>query len=446
MGGRRFAPALFSLAAACGGASSSLPPPPPPIASAPAVVPAPPPKRGPSAELVRLWPFASRPDLVVFVDVAGLRHAATFDLLTRAIGEAVPAAIATVVDSGWWRCGWALWRGARELAVGDGDAGHLFVARFDGAPPMEACESTIGGTPVQVDGASRALQTSVGVVAWQGSALVFGGGALVAAAMTGANSGATLSDLTLETDEQVTARVSVRDPPATARASLLVSDQRLRLAAEGTLPEALASVAETTLAQARASDLVKGNADLARVFQFVTLSRTGDHLQAAFDLAEAPAEQVRDLGLLTTTGIYGVRKYVAQAKTAEARLALREIARLMVDWGAREVGPGAPGKPHARLKLFSLPPVPSEVPHAVKYQSSGADWKAWEKIHFSMGEPQYYQYEVKAAKDGLGADIIARGDLNGDGKASFFRIQAVVDKASGGLLISPNIEEQDPEE
>ena len=48
---------------------------------------------------------------------------------------------------------------------------------------------------------------------------------------------------------------------------------------------------------------------------------------------------------------------------------------------------------------------------------------------------QYYQYEVKVAKDSPRADIVARGDLNGDGKESLFTLKVVVAKGSGQLQI-----------
>jgi hypothetical protein len=83
----------------------------------------------------------------------------------------------------------------------------------------------------------------------------------------------------------------------------------------------------------------------------------------------------------------------------------------------------------------------------VKYQSTLADWKSWEPIRFSMDAPQYYQYEVRAAKDGQSAEILARGDLNGDGKTSLFRLKVVVNpKGDHELDIASRIEETDPEE
>src|SRR5262249_6048369 len=97
-----------------------------------------------------------------------------------------------------------------------------------------------------------------------------------------------------------------------------------------------------------------------------------------------------------------------------------------------------------KTKLFSLPAVPKTVPKAVKYQSSPDDWKPWAKIRFEMNAPQYYQYEVKAAPDGKSADIIARGDLNGDGKQSLFKLTATI--MGDRVVLAPTIYEENPEE
>jgi hypothetical protein len=90
--------------------------------------------------------------------------------------------------------------------------------------------------------------------------------------------------------------------------------------------------------------------------------------------------------------------------------------------------------------------VPKTVPSGVKYASTPADWQAWAPIQFTMDAPQYYQYEVKAAKDGMSAEVVAHGDLDGDGKVSTFRLGLKIDPKTRDLLIEPSIDEQDPTE
>ena len=90
--------------------------------------------------------------------------------------------------------------------------------------------------------------------------------------------------------------------------------------------------------------------------------------------------------------------------------------------------------------------MPKTVPKGVRYQSSPADWKPWAPLRFELSVPQYYQYETKAAKNGESAEIIARGDLNGDGKTSQFKLSIEVDRTTQSLRVSPAIAETDPEE
>jgi hypothetical protein len=85
------------------------------------------------------------------------------------------------------------------------------------------------------------------------------------------------------------------------------------------------------------------------------------------------------------------------------------------------------------------------VPSGVPYLSSPADWAAWAPLKFAMDTPQRYQYEVRAARDGMSADVIARGDLNGDGKTSLFVIHVTVNKADRTLVLS-DLAETDPDE
>jgi len=116
-------------------------------------------------------------------------------------------------------------------------------------------------------------------------------------------------------------------------------------------------------------------------------------------------------------------------------------------WEREEPGPAGNRKALGKKKLFSFAAVPKAVPRAMKYQSTPDDWKPWASIGFSMEEPQYFQYEVRAARDGQSAEILARGDLNGDGKTSLFRLEVAVDpKDHRTLMIAPALEETDPEE
>jgi hypothetical protein len=229
--------------------------------------------------------------------------------------------------------------------------------------------------------------------------------------------------------------------------ALLASGERFRFSLHADMPADIAKSAEKEFLSTKGAGSFPGldgaDAQLAaRLLQSVELTRSGGHIDAAFDLHEPPADQARDLGMVATLAVDGVKKYMTASKSAEARNAVGQIARDYVAWWEKE-----DGQPRSKKKLVSLPPVPRAVPKGAKYQSKPADWKAWDRIKFSMDEPQYYQYEVKAAPNGESADIIARGDLDGNGKTSLFRLGIRVDRSSGSsLVIAPSMEETNPDE
>ncbi len=162
---------------------------------------------------------------------------------------------------------------------------------------------------------------------------------------------------------------------------------------------------------------------------------------------------------------YGVRKYIANAKTAEARNSLGQIAKDAAAAVEREKGTTAllgAGGTSSLMRMFCRncaglwfrwhPQV-----HAQKYQSTKADWSSstdntvgWQCLKFSIDEPQYYQYQYTAAgtdANSGGFTANAFGDLNGDSVESTF---SVMGSSLGAEwlndLSSPNVQETDPEE
>jgi len=148
------------------------------------------------------------------------------------------------------------------------------------------------------------------------------------------------------------------------------------------------------------------------------------------------------LGIFASLAIYGVRKYIANAKTAEARNSLRQLGKDAQTAFERD---------HKVCKSASRP-VPASVSavRAQKYMASEADWNADQARHagfaclgFRLAAPQYYQYMYTASPDGR-IEITAHGDLNGDGILSTFLLRGEVQ--GGSLLIAPTLEETNPEE
>jgi type IV pilus assembly protein PilA len=141
------------------------------------------------------------------------------------------------------------------------------------------------------------------------------------------------------------------------------------------------------------------------------------------------------LPVLAVLSIYGVRKYIANAKTAEARNSLAQMAKdAAVAYETEEVDPLRPSIPIRRLcpsASMSVPASPTSI-RGRKYQSAPSDWEVdsasnggFSCLHFSMTSPQYYLYEygaTGASSPGDGFTATARGDLNGDGATSRFGV------------------------
>lgn len=150
-------------------------------------------------------------------------------------------------------------------------------------------------------------------------------------------------------------------------------------------------------------------------------------------------------GPLAVLSIYGVRKYLANAKTAEARSSLGQMVK-----GASEAY-----ERDSRLCDSASRPVPRDASEirGKKYLSSPKDWSVDKErnagfacLQFEMISPQYFQYEYRAGVDVPNRGFIAeaRGDLNGDGKLSSFKATGVV--VGDALHVSTDLAETDPQE
>jgi type IV pilus assembly protein PilA len=145
--------------------------------------------------------------------------------------------------------------------------------------------------------------------------------------------------------------------------------------------------------------------------------------------------------IFSVLAVYGVRKYLANAKNAEARNTLGQIARRAA----------AGYETSHSLCPSASRPVPANPAHVrgVKYQSARGDWDVdrarnagFACLQFSLDQPQYYQYSYVSTPSGF--EATAHGDLNGDGNVSTFIVRGQV--AGGTLTIAPRIEEIAPEE
>ena len=113
------------------------------------------------------------------------------------------------------------------------------------------------------------------------------------------------------------------------------------------------------------------------------------------------------IGILAAFAIYGVRKYMVEAKSGEA-------IHMLTTWGQGMAGCG---------EKEGLPPTSAPVPATLdrvsgrKYQSAASDWldAAHTCASFSIADPQYFQYRWERTGEAEGV-LRAVGDLNADGQ------------------------------
>jgi type IV pilus assembly protein PilA len=170
------------------------------------------------------------------------------------------------------------------------------------------------------------------------------------------------------------------------------------------------------------------------------------------------------VGVLAVLAIYGVRKYIANSKTAEARNSLGQIGKdAATAYEKEHVANGilAQGGSTAILRALcasATNPVPQTAGNVSgkKYQSSPTEWTVDQAtnggfacLKYIMDQPQYYQYNYTSSgtQGSIGNTFTAtaNGDLNGDGTFSTFALNGSIG-AGFVLNIEPTVEETNPEE
>ena len=167
------------------------------------------------------------------------------------------------------------------------------------------------------------------------------------------------------------------------------------------------------------------------------------------------------VGILAALAIYGVRKYMANAKTAEARNGIGQMGKDAITAYFKEgmaptvmtlgTSTGVMNKICDGANVAEVPSSSASIA-AKKYQSAPNDWASWDCIHFSMNDPQYYMYDYISTTDLTSTAATftcqARGDLDGDSTLSSFTILGGI-KAAGGVqtaVLAPNMNESAPDE
>jgi type IV pilus assembly protein PilA len=169
------------------------------------------------------------------------------------------------------------------------------------------------------------------------------------------------------------------------------------------------------------------------------------------------------VGILAVLAAYGVRKYVANSKTAEARNSLGRMANAAAIAYERELMASStlPQSASAGFSRTLCPGASATVPSSAtkiagaKYQSSPGDWNAdnatgsgFACLHFTIDEPQYYMYNYTTSGTSQIGDSFtatANGDLNGDSVLSTFQLTGQI--GSGFVInLAPNMVEFSAEE
>jgi len=171
------------------------------------------------------------------------------------------------------------------------------------------------------------------------------------------------------------------------------------------------------------------------------------------------------IGVLAALAIYGVRRYLANAKASEAKQAVGNIARSAHAAYEREVMPsqdvneGNESVQVSHALCLSALSVPAKVPAGKKYQpntangkdfGTGSDSEGWKCLRFRIDQPVYYQYlytyngsavapnsKAKCSADCYEAGAL--GDLNANGLYSRFAKTGQINTKTKALKAATNV-------
>jgi type IV pilus assembly protein PilA len=171
------------------------------------------------------------------------------------------------------------------------------------------------------------------------------------------------------------------------------------------------------------------------------------------------------IGVLAALAIYGVRRYLASAKTSEAKNTIGSISRGAAAAYEREtaaselVAEGSNSTAANHALCASAGAVPGTPPPGNKYQpntAEGNDFElgdavtGWKCLKFSMSQPIYYQYNYNAGAgyvatnnpavpNANGFEAAAIGDLDGDTANSIFARTGQINTATAQLVVSTQV-------
>jgi hypothetical protein len=397
----------------------------PPATAAQSTAPASAAPEAQAPSLVAAAPASSK--VVLRLDLRALRGAPLHAPLRQSM-EMV-GGIGATLQSWSQSCGFDVLEALDEVVI----AGHqaskapLFVARVKagGSDPLPCAIAVTGATgKMETSGAVRMLRGPETVVAVEGNVVAFGTEAAVDEGLAALRSGAAPSapvarQIASMGRQAMAAASSDRDAgfeSATLRIDADGAGVRSAIRVELLNPKGADDVANAMraeVASTRASPILAGpgGSRMEPILSAIRVSATGTTVEALLDVQGGPAEQAAAASIFTSLAIGGTRKYLALSKATEARKKVDAIAALLQAYVKRD------GK--KRLPA-SAPLTPAVVPSGLKYRPAPKDWghATWSAIGFAPMEDTVYSYAIETAKDGRSAEVVARGDLDGDGKQS----------------------------
>ncbi len=408
------------------------------LTAMPSAVLAPNDNRGPSKDILSSWTLPASPVAYAYADLEALFKTELIEGLVTSAMVLVQASLTPAAVECW--LDWT--HSVRKLAAAATEKEQLLIMTYDPGllkSPVGQCLQIIGDLRrTQLANSAPAYVADPWVIVILRKVVLIGHRALVEASLSTSARSEWPNQLTLADQQQLVFTGVNQSKKLEVKGRLSVTKTHFSLSTDVGFPDMTsATAAATRLAPPLLGQhFVDASPQLQQMVVGITenwhVRQTGTSVGFEFRTDGSAQDMGQRLGMASALAIFSVRKFIAKAKTAEARTTLRAIAERLVATNPK--------------KLTSLPAVPGkfEFVQGKKYQSLRSDWVHWKSIGFSLSDPQYYQYRVDAAKDGLSAEVIAQGDLNANGLKSRYSLAVQLEPTTHVLDIASELTEENP--